>query len=70
MRYFAIVADEGIVVRAAESLDQLQYPHLWREVGDIRRHANERGMDALHAGKRMVFHNHDQSYPALMALFA
>ena len=70
MRYFARMADPGIVVRAAESADDLQESSAWREVPNMRQHCSEKGLDNLNAGKRMVFTQDDQSWPQLLRLLS
>lgn len=68
MRYWAYMADEGIVVRAAESRDEFLSPADWFEVPNITHHANANGIQAMDAGKRMVFRPQDQSFRQLAGL--
>ena len=70
MAYYATQTDTGITVRQAESIGEFRDPADWREVTDVRRHANANGVLALDAGKIMTFTQADISYPELNALFA
>lgn len=69
MKYFATIALQGIVIRAAETIEEFARPEEWKEVPDIQAHTNDIGLRKLNAGSRIVFTSSDLSYPSLMSLF-